>query len=175
MFQSWSSVKSYSNDGKNKQIIEETSYQDNLNKNGTVKKLKHGLKKNKNLSNKEEDEMFYKIYKDDKKSKKLLGKSKNNSDWKLLEHNSNIEKNYSEKYEKYSNYFNKFKIDNAIKNEKQNKLPDMKIIKNKDNTDITYEINNDKDIKNINLFNDNVKNILNFKDLETIFNDPFFK
>ena len=37
------------------------------------------------------------------------------------------------------------------------------------------EVNKNKDVSNITLLNDNIKNIIEFDDFESIFNDPFFK
>ena len=186
MFQSWSSVNTYSNDGTNENMTQHSTYQDSSNKN-----LKHGLELSKDLEKNETNDMFYKIYKDDKKSKKMLGKTKNvenQKKWEIYDYNSKSKsdnskgKIYNESYDKFSDYFNKFKItddktiegfSSKIKSNKN--IPDMKIFKNIKNKDINYEINKNKDVSNITLLNDNIKNIIEFDDFESIFNDPFFK
>ena len=117
--------------------------------------------------------MFYKIYKDNTKNinKELFGKSKNKNDWQLLENSNGRKKKFNQKYENNKKYLENFESIESTKNNK----PDIKITRNKDNNDLIYEINYDKDVKDIKLFKNNVKNILKIKDMESIFNDPFFK
>ena len=167
MFKNWSTIQSYSSDGTTEKISKESTYIDNN------KSLKGGIKRTNNLLTKQNNDMFYKIYKDNTKNidKKLFGKSKNKNDWELLENSNGNKKKFNQKYEKNKKYLENFESTESTKNNK----PDIKITRNKDNNDLIYEINYDKDVKDIKLFKNNVKNILKIKDMESIFNDPFFK
>ena len=132
--------------------------------------------------------MFYKIYKNktNLKDKKMLGKSKNKSNFDILEESpikdssKNCKKNYKEKYNKHEKFIKNFN-DSSIRTIKDKKKynitnePDIKIIKNNNDEDITYEVNYDKNINNITNFKKDIKNVLKINNIESIFNDPFFR
>ena len=142
-FQSWSSSFSYSNNG----INEVYNYENNHNDNNNI--YSTGFRKNRRIKDNEFDEMFYKNIDNSNENKSMMGKSHNNSEWKIRQQiNGNLHQNFKQDYNTYSNYFQQFNQP-MINNNKLEILPDP-------------IINNTLLVPN-NMFSNNL-----------LFNDPFF-
>ena len=143
LFQSWSSSFSYSNNG----INEVYNYENNHNDNNNI--YSTGFRKNIRIKDNEFDEMFYKNIDNSNENKSMMGKSHNNSEWKIRQQiNGNLHQNFKQDYNTYSNYFQQFNQP-MINNNKLEILPDP-------------IINNTLLVPN-NMFSNNL-----------LFNDPFF-
>ena len=140
LFQSWSSSFSYSNNG----INEVYNYENNHNDNNNI--YSTGFRKNIRIKDNEFDEMFYKNIDNSNENKSMMGKSHNNSEWKIRQQiNGNLHQNFKQDYNTYSNYFQQFNQP-MINNNKLEILPNP-IINN------TLLVPNNM-FSNNNLFND---------------------
>jgi hypothetical protein len=184
MFKSYTSSYTYSSDGK-KEISEyNTSLKDNQND------MSIGLKRDLNLESNNKKEMFYKSKMNPNESRKIYGKSKNNSDWETQNIiNDNLESLNNEEYEKYEKYFNKL---NRISSNPYEDLNNPNMIQPTKIQEVenTMELN---EYQPINTQNNSIGNMLNPRDfslvkpkrrpikgdmpnmsLDSFFNDDFF-
>lgn len=157
---SWSYSYSYTNDGNNENKEVHDEYFDGNNI------YKRGFSVDKRLKVNNKTEKFYKYNKNENKEKKILGKSKNNSEWDIIEEEDSIKNITNKRYDEIYNYKNadsfKHRLDNSLENNKimmfNNQISQL---------DNMFNIMNIESHKSVGKFNN--------KNFNSIFDDDFFK